>query len=218
MGSWFIISTPPMNRSSPSDCPPDETTRLLAQARAGDRDALEQLFAKHIPLLRRWAAGRLPGWARRGVDTSDVVQDTVIATLSRLDAFEPRGEGTLQAYLRRAVMNAIRSLLRRANSAPQMLALDERAGGVGPSPLDLAVGNEMIARYQVALTRLTDIERDAVVGRVEFGLSYPALAELLDRPSPDAARMIVTRALMKVIRDMERGGQRRSRQSGAGHA
>jgi len=207
-----------MNRSSPSDSPPDETTRLLAQARAGDRDALEQLFAKHIPLLRRWAAGRLPGWARRGVDTSDVVQDTVIATLSRLDAFEPRGEGTLQAYLRRAVMNAIRSLLRRANSAPQMLELDERAGGVGPSPLDLAVGNEMIARYQVALTRLTDIERDAVVGRVEFGLSYPALAELLDRPSPDAARMIVTRALMKVIRDMERGGQRRSRQSGAGHA
>lgn len=205
-----------MNRSSPSDSPPDETTQLLAQARAGDRDALERLFAKQLPILRRWAAGRLPGWARRGVDTSDIVQDTVIATLSRLDAFEPRGEGTLQAYLRRAVMNAIRSLLRRTNSAPEMLELDERAGGVGPSPLDLAVGNEMLARYQAALTRLTDIERDAVVGRVEFGLSYPALAELLDRPSPDAARMTVTRALMKVIRDMEHGGRRRSRQGTAG--
>ena len=199
-----------LNDSEPSA---DETAMLLSQARAGDRDALDRLFAKHIPLLRRWAAGRLPGWARRGVDTSDLVQDTFIATLSRLDAFEPRGEGALQAYLRRALVNAVRSELRRAKSTPEMLELDERIGKAGPTPLEMAVGTQMLARYQTALTGLAPIERDAVIGRVEFGLSYPALAELLERPSPDAARMIVTRALVKVVREMEGGRGSRRRQS-----
>ena len=57
---------------------------LLARAKAGDRAALDQLFSRHIPVLKRWASGRLPRWARDITDTTDVVQETVLAVFDRL--------------------------------------------------------------------------------------------------------------------------------------
>lgn len=74
----------------------DTTFHLLQRARGGDRAALNAMFARHIPKLRRWASGRLPRWARDLADTHDLVQDTVLQTFKRImDAFEPRGEGAL---------------------------------------------------------------------------------------------------------------------------
>jgi len=49
------------------------TIQLLARARQGDSAALEEVFARAIPLLTRWARGRLPRWARDMVDTDDLV-------------------------------------------------------------------------------------------------------------------------------------------------
>ena len=79
--------------------------QLLARAREGDQRALEEVLARAIPLLTRWATGRLPHWARGRVDTDDLVQDTVISTLKRLDVFDNRVDSALQVYLRQAVMN-----------------------------------------------------------------------------------------------------------------
>jgi RNA polymerase sigma-70 factor (ECF subfamily) len=79
------------------DARADETQRLLSRARSGDREALDVLFARHIPTLRRWASGRLPRWARDIADTQDLVQETVLQVFKRVEAFEPRGEGALQA-------------------------------------------------------------------------------------------------------------------------
>ena len=94
------------SRVEPSDAA-DRTSDLLDRARAGDEEALNTLFARHLPTLRRWASGRLPRWARDIADTTDLVQETIIATLRHLDSFEDRGDGALQAYLRQAVINRI---------------------------------------------------------------------------------------------------------------
>ena len=67
---------------------PESTVELLARARAGDAAALDEVFARAIPLLTRWARGRLPRWARDLIDTDDLVQDTVISTLKHIDVFE----------------------------------------------------------------------------------------------------------------------------------
>src|SRR5690349_21612046 len=92
---------------------PDATIQLLERARAGDEAALEQLFARYLKPLRRWASGRLPQWARDVADTQDLVQETLLQTFKRIEGFEARGEGALQAYLRQALMNRIRDELRR---------------------------------------------------------------------------------------------------------
>jgi RNA polymerase sigma factor (sigma-70 family) len=180
----------------------DATADLLARAQAGDEEALNQLFERHIPLLKRWASGRLPRWARQVADTSDLIQETVIATLRNLPSFEVRGHGALQAYLRQALINRVRNEMRRALLRPSAGEIDSQLPHDGTSPLEAAIGSQTLERYEKALSRLTDEEREAVVTRVEFGLSYAEVAEVLGKPSADAARMAVVRALLKLEREM----------------
>ena len=73
----------------------------------------------------------------------------------------------------------------------------------GASPLEAAIGQETVARYESALAALTAEEREAIVARFEFGLSHQELAEALDKPSADAARMTVARAVVRLARAME---------------
>ena len=181
----------------------DTTIRLLERARAGDATAVEQLFARLIPKLERWASGRLPRWARGNVDTSDLVQETVLETFRRLDSFEPRGEGALDAYVRQAFINRLRNQLRRAIARPAPQALDSAVPDDATSPLEVAIGRETLERYEAGLERLDPDERDAVVTRVELGFSYAEVAAALGKPSADAARMAVARALVKLATAMD---------------
>ncbi len=57
-------------------------------------------------------------------------------------------------------------------------------------------------RYDAALERLKPEEREAVISRVEFDLSYAELAEVLGKPSANAARMAVVRALVRLAEEM----------------
>jgi RNA polymerase sigma-70 factor (ECF subfamily) len=182
----------------------DTTYVLLQRAKGGSRDALDSLFARHIPLLRRWASGRLPRWARDIADTSDLVQETVIQTFKRVEAFEPRGEGALQAYLRQAVLNRIRNELRSRGRKPGIDDLDERIAADQPSPLEAAIRQEQLDRYDAAMARLTERERDLIVARLELGLTYEEIADALQKPSWNAARMATARALMRLAEELKR--------------
>jgi RNA polymerase sigma factor (sigma-70 family) len=182
----------------------DITVRLLERVRDGDDHALNELFERYVPLLRRWAKGRLPVWARRGVDTHDLVQDAVVHTLRHLNTFDMRGEGALQAYLRQAILNRIRDELRRAARQPADAALNSQVIAGGATPLEEAIGGEMVDRYERALQSLPPSEREAIVARVEFGYSYEQVAEVTARPSAEAARLAVRRALVHLAQVMSR--------------
>ena len=191
-----------MSREGPDGAAADRTVDLLARGREGDRDAIDQLFSRHIPLLRRWASGKLPRWARDIADTPDLVQETAFQTFTHLDTFEPRGDGALQAYLRQALINRIRNELRRAATRPAPVGLDSAAPATDTSPYEAALARETSERYEAGLAQLSPEDRDAIVTRVEFGLSYAEVAEALGKPSADAARMTVVRALVKLARTM----------------
>ena len=180
------------------------SARLLERAVRGDRSAIDELFARFLPRLRRWARGRLPRWARGVVDTSDLVQDTLLHAFSRITVFEPRGDGALRAYLRQAVENRIRDELRRVARRPPVdyLDADVQVPGGGPSPLDRAIDDQTWARYLSALKRLTPRERRLIVGRAELGYSFMQLAHIDGRASPDAARMALKRALVRLASEM----------------
>jgi len=187
-----------------SEGSPDATGDLLDRARAGDHDALNRLLERHVPPLRRWASGRLPRWARDIADTTDLIQETIAGTLKHLDSFEHRGDGALQAYLRQAVLNRIRNELRRAATRGPNLPLDSGVRDSGTSPLDAAIAQQTLERYDAALERLKPEEREAAVSRVELGLSYAQIAEILGKPTANAARMAVVRALVRLGDEMKR--------------
>ena len=182
----------------------DTTFDLVERAKTGDSDALNHLFARYLPSLRRWASGRLPRWTRDLMDTDDLVQETVVRAVKRINRFESRHEGALQAYLRQAVINRIRDEVRRARRSPAPDLLDDNAADPGASPLEEAIGAEAMERYEAALERLRPEEREAIVTRVEMDGSYQDVAKALGKPSADAARMAVTRALLRLAQEMSR--------------
>jgi RNA polymerase sigma-70 factor (ECF subfamily) len=191
-----------------SGTPPDgfdaaSTFELLALAKSGDQAAVEVLFGRYLPRITRWARGRLPRYARDMLDTDDLVQDTVFQTLRRLSSFEPQHEGALQAYLRQAVINRIRDEVRRAARHPGAEGLEDEAYVDGAaSPLEEAIGSEAVARYERAMERLRAEEQQAIVLRVELQLPYAQIASEMRKPSADAARMAVARALVRLAQEM----------------
>lgn len=187
-----------MDQSSP-------TERLLVLAGAGDNAALEALYARYAPRLRRWAAGRLPAATRDLADTQDLVQDTLLQTLRRLPTFEVRGEGAFLAYLRRAILNRINNEIRRVSRKPVPGPLSTEHPTTGPSPLEEVLGRDVLTRYERALQELSDSDRHAVIARVEFGLPYEEVARILGKDNAAAARQAVARALRRLAGAMDHG-------------
>ena len=183
---------------------PESTFQLIERARQGDQEALERLFAQHLKPLQRWAQGRLPQWARDLADTDDLVQDALSQTFKRLDTFEIRGVGALRAYLRQAVTNRIRDELRRKGRHPSVTDLDGIEVDEADSPLEQAIGQEAVERYEKGLQRLTPEDREVIIARVEQGYSYEELAEALGKPTSEAARKAARRALLRLAAEMKR--------------
>jgi RNA polymerase sigma-70 factor, ECF subfamily len=196
---------PPSTRASSANHGPLEaTTVLLRRLRAGDIGARDMLFERCLPALRRWARGRLPDYARNLVDTNDLVQDTLIAALKHVDHFDPRHDGALMAYLRQTLSNRIRDEIRRVKRRPTA-PLDDAQPDCNASPLDRAIGRQGIERYERALRSLNELDREAIVLRIELQHTYEEIAALLAKPSSEAARAAVVRALAKLVREMDRG-------------
>jgi RNA polymerase sigma-70 factor (ECF subfamily) len=196
-----MIPDHPQSRAVSSDSP-ESTLVLLEQIRAGDQAALNLLLTRYRPMLTRWARGRLPQGVRDLSDTEDLVQETIIGALRHLDRFELRGEGALHAYLRRAMLNRIRDELRRHGRRGAAETLDEQLVCAEDSPLDHVIGREALERYEAALAQLNAGEREAIIARIELGQTFAEVAGALGKPSAEAARMAVNRALARLARLM----------------
>ena len=184
--------------------PLDSTLALVTRARQGDRAALELIAERYQSALARFAHGRLPSSARGLVDTCDIVQQAVIRTLERLDGFEPAFRGSLLAYLRRAVLNQVRDEIRRAQRRPAPGGAADDLPALGPDPLQQVISKEALERYDAALAELPADQQEAFMMRIEMNCGYREIADALGRPSAEAARMLVRRAIQTMARLLRR--------------
>lgn len=176
------------------------TATLIHRIQDGESGARDLLVERCLPLLRRWAHGRLPSYARDLAETDDLVQITLMRALDRIDAFEPRRQGAFLAYLRQILCNSVRNEIRRTSRRPASDPFDEAA--------EHAVVSERVAgdpvaefdAYEKGLASLDERRRQAVILRLEFGMTYPEIAEELELKSADAARMSVSRSLLQVAK------------------
>ena len=144
-------------RADPTD--PGSEQRLLDRVRRGRASAVAALFERYAPWLRRRASGRLPPWARRGVATSDLVQDVLHHTFARLTWFESKHVSALRAYLRRAVENRVQDELRRAIRRLDIAHLAPAEDPLRPfedaaPQYQQRLQEELWGRYRQGLTRL----------------------------------------------------------------
>lgn len=189
-------------RTDQSPHPLESTAALLDRIRAGDARARDRLLERYLPVLESWVHGRLPRGARGMAETADLVQVACYRALNRLEAFDSRHEGAFFAYLRQIVLNAIREEIRRSVRRPSAPETPAEAMDPAPSVVEQAIGREMLECYERALLGLTDEQREAVVLRLECGLSWPEIADAMGKPSANAARMLVVRALVPLAEAM----------------
>ena len=208
MAANHTVSDASNKTSNPTERPTDDeatllsdepTIELVVRAREGDRLAVEALLQRSIPSLRRFAHGRLPAAARGSLDTGDLVQETVLHVLRRLDTFEPRHVGAMQAYLRQSVINRIRDEVRRIGRHPTPVDLPDDLASEIPSPLEEAVRAEAYDRYRAVLVQLSPRDREMIVARIEAQWNLGEIAQRFNMRTVDGARMAVTRALRRLM-------------------
>ena len=178
------------------------TRDLLLSAKEGDEKALAEIMGRYLPRMRRWASGRLPVYARSLLDTNDLVQETLLRVIQSLDRIEVRGPGAFQAFVRQAVLNRIRDELRWAKLRPGADGVPEDIVDRASSPLENAIGADVLAQYERALAGLSEEERELLHLRIELDFDYDVIAGMTGRPSRDAARMAVQRALARLADGM----------------
>jgi len=173
----------------------EPTEELLRLIRAGDESAREGLYLRCLPLLTRWAHGRLPRGVRDVADTDDLVQVTLLRALKHLHEFETAGAGSFLAYLRQILLNEVRGEMRKRQVRGEQVPVEDvPLVDAQDSAIEQLVGRERLHAYESAVAELNKRQQELIVMRLEFGMSYPEIA-LETGDSPDSVRMALGRAL-----------------------
>jgi RNA polymerase sigma factor (sigma-70 family) len=195
-------SAPIVEGNMPPD--PISSETLLRQYQAGDELALEKIWERYLPRLKRWASARLSHGSRADASTDDLIQDAFVRSLAPLRRLEPRGPHSLFAYIKRLVRSSVIDRARTVKRRPQREILEpERHAHRDPTPLEMLIGQEVWERYQRALATLSEEDQQMILVFVELRCSDRELAELFGKSSPDAARMARGRAIARLAKAME---------------
>jgi RNA polymerase sigma-70 factor, ECF subfamily len=192
-----------------------ETTRLLEQARSGDKEALNALFARHRARLRRMVDLRLDRRLQARIDASDVIQEAYVEVVTRLDEYLSAPSYPLFLWLRLIVGERLLKLHRRhlgaqmrdaalevsiyrgALPAASSAALAAHLLGKRTSLTKAVVRAERMIRLQDALNTLDAIDREVLSLRHFEELSLAETALSLGIEESAAARRYI-RALKRL--------------------
>jgi RNA polymerase sigma-70 factor, ECF subfamily len=152
----------------------DETS-LLARARAGESAAIDELVRAYLGDVYAVTARVL---GERDL-AQDAAQDAMVNALRSLDRF--RGESSFRTWLLRIAVNAARSAARRRTRRREV-SIDAAEGqsADGADPASRAVLQDEAGRAEAMLARLPEKQRMAVSLRVQQGLSYHEIANVME--------------------------------------
>jgi RNA polymerase sigma-70 factor, ECF subfamily len=187
-----------------------QTRELLVRINGGDRQALETLLAEHRVPLRAFIDFHLDPRIRARVDPSDVVQETQMEVVRRMDDFLRRRPMPFHLWVRKTAYERLLRLRRdhvhRARrSVGREAAWPERsslllARGLldpKPSPSSELQAKELAERVGEAVAELSEADREILLLRDANELPYEEIACLLEI-EPAAARKRYGRALIRL--------------------
>src|SRR5438046_3725670 len=203
-----------------------ESVDLIGRARAGDREALSALLARHRDRLRRMVEMRLDTRLQARLDASDVLQEAYVEVAERLEEYlrDPKlplflwlwlvvGERLIRLHrhhLGTQMRDAGRevSLYRGALPAASSAALAAQLLGKHTSPTQAAVRAERILRVQEALNALDPVDREILSLRHFEELTAAETAQVLGIEESAAAKRYfrALKRLKEVLATMP-GGQ-----------
>ena len=156
---------------------PDAHARLLDRARAGDRDAFEQLVVQAMPALLGTAQRLL----RHRFAAEEAVADALFRAWRHIGSF--RGDSAFGTWLHRIVCRVATDRFRTAARARRhhdhLAARAERAERAQPSQEARLDAASEVARLRAAVETLPTRQRLVIVLHVWEGLSLRDTAALL---------------------------------------
>ncbi len=183
----------------------DDEPALVARALAGDRTALGVLVTRFAAPVRRLAYAIL----RDADEAEDAAQDGVLQALVKLDRYDPTRP--FGPWLMRIVTNAAIDR-RRRRAVRDTSELDEELAGGGPLP-DVEVDRLALRqRLAMALDKLPERYRVAVVLFDVEGYSQAEIAEILG-VAPGTVRSAVFHARRRLRRWLENRKEDGTRES-----
>ena len=174
--------------------PNDDSTdlELIARWRAGDERAATSLVARHASALARFAVS-----LGQRSDVEEVVQDTFVRAFGSIDSF--RADSSLRTWLftieRRLILDRRRAERRRRDDA----GVDEADAATEFDALDEIVAEEAEARVRNAVERLSRLQREVFLLRVNEGLSYKEIAEVVG--STEGAARVHYHNAMRAVKE-----------------
>jgi RNA polymerase sigma-70 factor (ECF subfamily) len=158
--------------ASPSAAPDDEA-ELVERVRRGDGGAFDTLVTRY---MRRAFSVAFRVLGQRE-DAEDLVQDTFMVVLQRIDTFEP-GRAFAPWFFRILVNRGLNA--RKARALRAVDEIPETASSSGPSPEREAERAELRDRLRAALAGLPERQR-LVVELFELeGFAGPEIAEIME--------------------------------------
>jgi DNA-directed RNA polymerase specialized sigma24 family protein len=100
------------------------------------------------------------------------------------------------------VSNRVADAHRRAVRQGPTATLDDNVPDGHQSPLDATIDRDKVRAYRAALLALGPDDRLAIVMRLQRGENYDVIAARLGKPTPNAARVAVARAMFKLAKQM----------------
>ena len=195
-----------------------ETEELLRQAVAGNESSFRTLFEAQHEQLSRFVQIRMDLKLRQRFDPADIVQDTYLEAVSRLDDFMRRRPMPFPLWLRKNALERI-FRLRREHVVAQRRSLDREQRRLDASTYSLvgelaAKGlspSEHIARKELndaiadAIDNLGDVDRELLLLRHVEGFSHAEIGCVLELEEATARKRYgrVLRKLQQAI--VERG-------------
>ena len=191
------------------------TQNLLAEARNGDRSAVNRLLERHRTSLRKMIQLRLDHRLAQRVDASDVVQDVLLEANTRLQDYLSDPRIPFHLWLRQLAQDRVidmhrrhRGAQRRSLDREQSLAAPEFADRSGfdllgqladheLTPAAASIRKELETRFLLALQQLDEEDREILLMRHFEHLGNSEVAVALEM-SPAAAGMRHLRALRKL--------------------
>ena len=193
----------------------DRTAKLIAEARAGRREASDELFRAYGEVLGRAIRRRMHGARSPRFDTSDVVQEALADAVLHFDDFEPRGPGSFRRWLLAILENRLRMAVHREHAEKRDARREAapargRSGsfpsalaGSVTSPSSAAAAGEERERVELLLARLSP-DHAEVVRLVKIReLSVAEAARRMGR-TENAVKKLLARALLAMRAELGR--------------
>jgi RNA polymerase sigma-70 factor (ECF subfamily) len=195
--------------------PAGETVHLLERIRAGDREALADLFQRHRDRLHRMIELRIDERLRGRIDASDVLQESFLDLAKRMEGYLNDPRLPVFLLLRLVVSDRLalihrRHLGTRMRDAAQEVSLHRHRSpqnssaalasmllGRATSPSNAAIRAEQILQVQQAVNSLQPLDREVVALRHFEQLSRAETAAVLGITEQAVTKRFI-RALKKL--------------------